>query len=56
MSKDKIQNIEQKLKRQDQVEQGMMDGRYKQKIVQDKKKKQNKDKWKWNKNDGNEAN
>ncbi len=49
MSNNKIQNIEQKLKRQDQLEQGVFDGRYKQKVVQDKKKKQNKEKWKWNK-------
>jgi hypothetical protein len=32
--------IEQKIKRQEQLEQGMFDGRYRRKVVQDKKKKE----------------
>jgi hypothetical protein len=35
-------NINQKIKRQEQLEQGMFDGRFRKKVVQDKKKKENK--------------
>lgn len=41
--------IEHKIKRQDQINDGAYDGRYKTKIVPDKKKKQSKS-WAKNKN------
>jgi len=37
-----MKKIEQKIKRQQQIEQGAYDGRFKSKVVPNKKKKQNK--------------
>lgn len=50
MSSNKINKLEQKIKRQEMLEQGAYDGRFKNKVVLDKKTKEKNKKWRWNKN------
>ncbi len=57
MSKKKIKNsinnsIESRSKRDAMIKDGAYDGRYKHKVVPDKKKKKQKERWKYNKDMG----